>query len=106
MKLGIIISTADPETVFNVFRLGNFAFSEGDQVQVFLLGKGVELDTIDDQHYNVMEQVRTFLENGGKILSCGTCLKLRNKETPEVCSLSTMKELYRLIQDTDRVVSF
>ncbi len=106
MKVGIIISTSDPETVFNALRLGNFAIGERDQVQVFLLGRGVELDTIDDKQYNIIEQVEIFLEKGGTILTCGTCLKMRKKENPEVCSLSTMKELYLLIQDADRVITF
>ncbi len=106
MKLGIISTTVNAETVFNALRLGNYAIIEGDQVQVFLLGKGVELDTIDDQQYNIKEQVNTLLDAGGKILACGTCLKLRKKETSEICSFSTMKELYLLIQDADRVVTF
>ena len=47
MKVGIIISTDEPETVFNDLRLGNLAINEGKQVNVFLLGYGVELDKIE-----------------------------------------------------------
>jgi len=36
MKLGIVIHLDDPETVWNAFRLGNFALHEGDEVKTFL----------------------------------------------------------------------
>jgi len=40
------------------------------------------------------------------LMACGTCLKLRNTDGFEMCSLSTMNELYQLVQDSDRVVTF
>ena len=106
MKLGIIISTADPETVFNALRLGNFAINEGEQVKVFLLGKGVKLDKIENGQFNIREQTEALLTAGGKIMTCGTCLKLHNSEGSDQCLLSTMKDLYQLIKDMDRVVTF
>ena len=106
MKLAIVISTSDPETAFNALRLGNFAAGEGDRVGVFLLGKGVELDQIDDAQFNVREQAQELLEAGGKILACGTCLKLRDSEGSEMCPLSTMGDLYELIRDAERVLTF
>ena len=33
MKLGIIISTIEPETVWNAYRLANFALNQGDKVR-------------------------------------------------------------------------
>lgn len=47
MKRGIVISSNDPETVWNAFRLGNFARGQGDTVNVFLLGKGVDCESLD-----------------------------------------------------------
>ncbi|RCV63580.1 uncharacterized protein involved in oxidation of intracellular sulfur [Methanophagales archaeon] len=41
MKLGIVIYSDDSETVWNAFRLGNFALNEGDEVKVFLLARGM-----------------------------------------------------------------
>jgi uncharacterized protein involved in oxidation of intracellular sulfur len=32
MKLGIVIYSNDPETVFNAFRLGVFSLGKGDSV--------------------------------------------------------------------------
>jgi uncharacterized protein involved in oxidation of intracellular sulfur len=106
MKLAIVISTNEPETVFNALRLGNFATKEGDDVGIFLVGKGVELDRIVDNQFDVRAQSETFLNNRGRIMACGTCLKLRESGGSDLCPLSTMKDLYELIRDADRVVSF
>ena len=48
MKLGMIITQTDPETVFNALRLALYSLEQGDEVRVFLSGKGVEIDRIED----------------------------------------------------------
>ena len=106
MKLGIVLSTTEPETLFNALRLGNYAAGQCDIVRVFLLGKGVELDQIEDEKFGVRQQAESLLEAGGSILACGTCLKLRHSQGSELCPLSTMKDLYELVRDCDRVVTF
>jgi len=47
MKLGLVIYSNDPETVWNAFRLGIFSLKKEDQVKVFLLAKGVECESLD-----------------------------------------------------------
>ena len=106
MKLALIISQTDPEVVFNAFRLADFSRKEGDEVKVFLLGPGVELDRIEDPKFDTKGQAESFLKAGGEILACGTCLKLRSSEGSELCPLSTMKDLYTMIREADRVVTF
>jgi uncharacterized protein involved in oxidation of intracellular sulfur len=106
MKLGIVITQADAETVFNALRLANFSLKQGDTVRVFLSGKGVELDRIDDPKFDVQGQARAVLDAGGQFLACGTCLKLRASEGSELCPLSTMKDQYEIIRDSNRVVTF
>lgn len=106
MKLAIVISTNEPEAIFNALRLGNFASKAGEDVGVFLVGKGVELDKIVDDQFDLRGQAEALLSNGGRIMACGTCLKLRESEGSDLCPLSTMKDLYELIRDADRVVSF
>ncbi len=106
MKLGIIIYSTDAETVWNAFRLGVFALKEGDTVNVFLLAKGVECESLDTDQFPVTTQMKDLVERGGKILACGTCLKVRGSEGTELCPLSTMKDLYELVRDSDKVVSF
>lgn len=106
VKLGVIIHSNDPETVYQAFRLGNFSLKKGDDVRVFLLGKGVECDSIDTEKFKVTDQIREFLADGGKTYSCTSCLKLRNKGATEACPLSTMADLYKIIAESDKVVSF
>jgi uncharacterized protein involved in oxidation of intracellular sulfur len=106
LKLGIVIYSADPETVWNAFRLGVFALERGDEVNAFLVAKGVECETLDTEQFKVTDQMRVFVDEGGEILACGTCLKLRRSEGSELCPLSTMGDLYDLISESDRVVSF
>ena len=106
MKLGIVISSNDPETVWNAFRLGSFALGQGDAVHVFLLGKGVECESLDTEHFAVTKAMQELAGRGGKIDACGTCLKLRNAGAGEVCALSTMEDLYRLTRESDRVLTF
>ena len=106
MKLGIIIYSNDPETVWNAFRLGNFALKENDEVKIFLLGKGVECELIDTDKFKVTEQIKELVAGGGKIFACGTCLKIRHRSGSAVCPLSSMQDLYDLIKTIDKVVSF
>lgn len=105
MKLGIIITQTEPETVFNTLRLALYSLQQGDQVRIFLSGKGVELDKIEAAAFDVRNQAQKVLDAGGEFLACGTCLKLRNSEGSETCPLSTLKDQYEVIRDSDRVVT-
>lgn len=106
MKLALVVSVTEPETVFNALRLGNYALTQGDDVGCFLVGPGVELDRIAHPKFDVKAQAQSLLHAGGKILACGTCLKIRDSEGSELCPISTMKDLYELVRDSDKVVSF
>lgn len=105
MKLAMIIYSNDAETVWNGFRLGLFSVQQGDAVSVFLLAKGVECESLDTERFKVTEQMQRYVDAGGKILACGTCLKLRHSEGSDLCPVSTMKELHELIRDADKVVT-
>jgi uncharacterized protein involved in oxidation of intracellular sulfur len=50
--------------------------------------------------------MQAFVNAGGTILACGTCLKLRHSEGTELCPLSTLQDLYDLVRDSETVVSF
>jgi predicted peroxiredoxin len=92
MKLGMIITQTDPETVFNALRLALYSLEQGDQVRVFLSGKGVDIDKIDHPQFDVRGQARQVLDAGGEFLACGACLKLRESKGSEICPLSTLKD--------------
>jgi uncharacterized protein involved in oxidation of intracellular sulfur len=105
MKLGMIITQTDPETVFNALRLAIYSLKQGDAVRIFLSGKGVEIDQIEDSKFDVKAQAQEILDAGGEFLACGTCLKLRGSEESEVCPLSTLNDHYEIVRDSDRLIT-
>ncbi len=90
MKLCIILSTDEPETCWNALRLG----------------QGVEIEKIGTFLFDVTGMARQVLDGGGAILACGTCLKLRESAGSELCPLSTMDDLYQLVAQADKVLTF
>lgn len=105
MKLALIIHATDAEILWNGFRLGLFARKAGDEVSAFLLARGVECETHATPPFDVKAMMQEFVDAGGRILACGTCLKLRHSEGTELCPLSTMQDLYELVSAADRVVT-
>ena len=106
MKLGIVIYSSDSETVWNAFRFGNFALAMGDEVRVFLIGKGVEADLLDTDTFKANEQLETFINGSGKIFVCGTCLEIHQLEPSEKYVVSTLKDLYEIVEESDKVITF
>jgi uncharacterized protein involved in oxidation of intracellular sulfur len=106
MKLGLVIHSRDPETVWNAFRFGVFARKRGDAVKIFLLAKGVECESLDTEKFRVTEQIKALVDGGGEIFACGTCLKARQSQGSELCPLSTMQDLYNIVTECDRVLTF
>lgn len=107
MKLGICIYSNDPESVWNAFRFGNHAVKHfQDEVQVFLLGKGVEAETLNTDKFKINEQMAMLAAAGGKIMACGTCLKVRQSEGSEICPVSSMKDLHQMVVECDKVLTF
>lgn len=106
MKIGIIISTNDAETCWNALRYANFSIGQKDEVKVFFMGKGVEYQSISTDKFNTIEQGDKFLKSGGKIYACGTCIKSREQEGSEMCPISTMKDMYEIVKESDKVVTF
>lgn len=105
-SIGMVIYSNDSETVWNALRLANYSKNQGDTVQIFLLGKGVELDSMVKSNTDLKEQADKFLDNGGSILGCGTCLRSRNNKQPQVCTFSSLSDLYALIRKNKIVLTF
>ncbi len=106
MKIGIVVNTNDPETVWNAFRFASTCLLENHEVRVFLLGRGVEIEQIKDERFNIAKQTDRFLQVGGQILACGTCLKMRNMEGLAICPTSSMADLLKIVQESDKVLTF
>jgi sulfur relay (sulfurtransferase) complex TusBCD TusD component (DsrE family) len=105
MKIGIIISNTDPELVWNALRFANTAILGGHQVKIFLLGAGVEIENIKSKKFNVQEQFQKFNELSGTMLACGTCIKSRQMQFG-ICPISTMKDMLKIVEESDRVLNF
>ena len=56
----IVISTDDGETIYNAMRLANVGVAKGDEVSVFMLGKGVLFEQAGSDEFNVMGEMDTF----------------------------------------------
>jgi uncharacterized protein involved in oxidation of intracellular sulfur len=60
MKLLMIIASDDGETIYNAMRLANVAHGQGDEVGVFMLGKGVTFEQSGSEAFNVMGEMEKF----------------------------------------------
>lgn len=60
MKVLFIISTEDGESIYNAMRLANVGLKKGDEVSVFMLGKGVLFEQAGSEQFDVMGQVNQF----------------------------------------------
>lgn len=106
IKLGLVVYSGDAETVWNAFRLGVFALNKGDTVKVFLLAKGVDCESLDTNQFKVTDMMKSYVAAGGKIFACGTCLKIRQSSGSQLCPVSSMADLYEIIRESDRLLTF
>lgn len=111
MKITVIIYSNDSETVWNAFRFATSSLIYENQVSVFLLGKGVEAMSVGTLNHDIPEQVELFRNNGGKIIGCGVCCENRKDEMPFLqqelrCDMGSMQDLYALVAEADKVITF
>ena len=60
MNVLFIISTDDGEGIYNAMRLANVGVEKGDDVSVFMLGKGVLFEKAGNEQFDVMGQMNRF----------------------------------------------
>ncbi len=107
MKLGIILQSNKPEHAWNTFRLGITALKAGHKVEIFLMNEGSELNTVpDSKDFDISAKVAEFKNLKGEIYACGTCLELRGKKENNVCPISTMSDLLKMVENSDKVLVF
>lgn len=106
MKIGIILNSNEPETAWNAFRFGVEALNKGHTVKLFLLGKGVECENIQDKKFDAQKMINAFKKRNGTILACGICLKIREKKESKICPVSTMEQMLQLAEESDKILSF
>ena len=107
MKIGIILQTNKPEQAWNGIRLAITALKASHVVKIFLLSEGVEIaDMKDDQEFNVASKLKEFTSLNGELMACGTCLKSRHQESSSACPISNMQDLMKLVEESDKVLTF
>lgn len=106
MKFGIIIETKELEKAWNAFRFAVTSLKKNHDVKVFLMGEAVECEGLVHEKYNVDEQLKAFVNAGGELLACGTCLKSRQLEDESACPISTMIDCVEMVEWADKIVTF
>jgi uncharacterized protein involved in oxidation of intracellular sulfur len=64
VKVLFIVSTDDAETMYNALRMANAGLQKGDEISVFMLGKGVTYEAVGGDDFDVVSQVNQFTEEG------------------------------------------
>lgn len=108
MKLGILISTGDPETLWNAFRFANLCLNTDvtNEVTIFLNSKAVAYEEADSKQFNIKELAKTFVLSEGKLLACGKCLGFRGLQENEFCGKGGQKDLYEMVVTSDKLICF
>jgi sulfur relay (sulfurtransferase) complex TusBCD TusD component (DsrE family) len=105
MHLGIILESNDAERVWNALRLANTALDDGNTVETFLLGDGVEAPDLDHEKFNPHGILLKYTQNGGELFACGTCMDSRDLEADELRPRSTMGDCLRIVEEADKVLT-
>lgn len=107
MKFGIILQSNALEHAWNTLRLGIAALKSDHRVEIFLMNEGAELDAIQDTKvFDISAKIAEFKKLNGVIYVCGACLKVRGKEKNKNCPVSTMDDLLKMIESSDKVLVF
>lgn len=105
MKLGLIVETNDPERVWNAFRLANTALDAGHSVETFLLGDGLEAPDLHHEKFNPHGVMLKYMNNGGALFACGTCMDSRDIEPGTLRTHSTMGDCLRIVEEADKALT-
>ena len=106
MKLGVILQSNNPEHVWNTLRLGVVSLNAGHSVRIVLFNEGVEIENITDARFDISNKLQEFKSLNGTLLACATCLKVRSKSESKICPTTTMNDLVKMIEESDKVLVF
>jgi peroxiredoxin family protein len=104
--LGIVISSGDAETVWNALRLAVVAQSKGDSVVIFVVNKAVDVFINGDKKFDVFKLSRDLTAKNVDIYTCATCAKARNTENVQMCTITSIYDMYAIINNSKKVISF
>lgn len=105
MRLGLVVETNDPGTIWNAFRFANAALDAGHDVETFLLGDGVEAPDLHGDGVNVHGAMVKYRRNGGDLAACGTCMDSRDLSPTDLRPRSTMADLVEIVERADETMT-
>ena len=107
MKIGIVLQSNKSEHIWNTFRFGITALKTSHTVTIFLMNEGAELEAISDtKDFDISKKTAEYKKLKGNLYACGTCLELRGKKEAGVCPVSTMSDLLKMVEESDKVLVF
>jgi uncharacterized protein involved in oxidation of intracellular sulfur len=68
MHFGLILSSNDPDILWNALRFANFSLDKGEEVTILLNSHAVEYHKVDSPQYKLEELFKTFALSEGRIL--------------------------------------
>ena len=105
MRINLVIETNDLERVWNGFRFARTALEQDNEVEVFLLGDGVDAPDLAGEKINLHGMMLKYTQLGGQLAACGTCMDSRDIEPDDLRPRSTMEELLRIVEEADRLLT-
>jgi len=106
MKIGIILTTKDYETIWNALRVASEAKNRNHEVKVFLMGEARDLENLTHNKFDVMAQISAFISAGGKFIVRGEIPSDTNTKEAEKFIYSAMNKCIDIIEWADKIVSF
>ena len=79
---------------------------KGDSVVIFVISKAVDVFIRDTSTFDIAKTSTQFVANGGDIYTCATCAKMRNTENIQMCTITSIYDLYEIIKRSKKVVTF
>ncbi len=67
MRFTLIVSSENPEVIWNAFRLANLMLNKMDDVVVFLNGPAVAYQRLDSARFPLKELAKVFVLNEGTL---------------------------------------
>jgi sulfur relay (sulfurtransferase) complex TusBCD TusD component (DsrE family) len=106
-KLAVVIYSTDPETILNALELSHHALKDGDEVRVLLLGRGLEGQGLyaKGPETTVVHEMKNFVDDGGQIFAPSKYSAAGESWYVELCQLSGMSDMYKMIKESDTVVT-
>ena len=69
MNLALVVSSGEPEVLWNAFRLANLMLNEDDEVSIFLNGPAVDFRRGDSAAFPLNTLAKTFVLSEGTLLA-------------------------------------